>query len=80
MNIKLLNELNEMANKIYNSNLNWEQKYDLIFSDSLSSVVFNQVYIDYYDPDTSYQEDVTAFVRAFNDKMKELNTIFKEDY
>ena len=80
MNIKLLNELNDIANKIYKSNLDWEQKYDLIFSDSLSKVVFNEIYIDYYDPDTSYKEDITAFVNAFNEKMKQLNTIFKEGY
>ena len=41
--------------------------YDMIFSEHISRKIL--IDLDYYDPDTSYEEDVTAFVNAFNDKM-----------
>lgn len=48
-------------------NLTWEEKYELIFSDSISK----QVRFEYYDPDTNYQEDVTAFMEGFKRHMEE---------
>lgn len=56
----------EKAKKIINSDLDWEAKYDLIFSDEISRK-FN---LDYYDPDTSYREDVMAFMDALEEYME----------
>lgn len=70
--MKILEELRDLqiqVNEIFNSEVSWEVKYDLIFSDQISRRVFTLIKLDYYDPDTSYQEDVTAFVNAFNEKM-----------
>lgn len=52
--------------------LTWEEKYDLIFSDELSGKCFDIAKklddkIDYYDPDTTYEKDVMAFVEAIRD-------------
>jgi hypothetical protein len=62
------------AKKIVNSKLSWEAKYDLIFSDKISKK-FN---LNYYGPDTSYEEDVMAFMKALDSYMceqKEINSI-----
>jgi hypothetical protein len=72
--IDKLNKTLLHVNNIYNSDLDWETKYDLIFSENVSKYVFRTIRLDYYDPDTSYEEDVTAFVNAFNDKMAEINS------
>jgi hypothetical protein len=55
--------------RIYESDLNWEDKFDLIFSPYASQSLTLQLKafgleIDWTDPDTSYQEDVTAYIRG----------------
>jgi hypothetical protein len=46
--------------------MDWEYKYDMIFQigkDHIYSELDSLgIALDYYDPDTSYEEDVTAFV------------------
>lgn len=67
----LLHDLHARATDIFNdSSLDWEQKYDQIFSDEVSVKVFNLIRLDYCDPDTTYQEDVEAFMRAFDQAME----------
>ena len=63
-----MNALEETFNyiyKIYYSNLSWEAKFDLIFSPQ-GSQKFRELALgfDWYDPDTSYEEDVSAFFLA----------------
>ena len=60
-----LKEVYKEAREIYDSSLSWEAKYDLIFSDKISK----KVSFSWYDPDTSYEEDVTAFIQAFDEYM-----------
>jgi len=67
---KLL-KINKKANDIINDEfLTWEEKYDRIFSDKISKKVFELIRLDYWDPDTSYEEDVQAFMSAFNERLK----------
>lgn len=67
----LLHDLHARASDIFNDNsLDWEEKYDQIFSEEISKRVFALVRLDYCDPDTTYQEDVTAFMKAFDEKMR----------
>lgn len=55
------NENFEEMSRIFNdSNLSWEEKYELIFS-------LDRPDFEYYDPDTSYEEDVIALVRAWTE-------------
>jgi hypothetical protein len=42
----------------------WSIIYKEIFSKKISKKVHKMVHLDYYDPDTSYREDVQAFVNA----------------
>lgn len=67
-----LRDLHAQVNEVYESNLSWETKYDLIFSERLSRRIFGLIRLDYCDPDTSYEEDVKAFVEALNDRLREV--------
>lgn len=51
-------------------NIDWEITYDKIFSENISRKVLNLVDLDYCDPDTSYEDDVKAFVSAFQEYME----------
>jgi uncharacterized FlaG/YvyC family protein len=67
----LLKHLVERMNNIFNDQkTGWKFKYNVIFSESISKRINALVHIDYCDPDTSYEEDVTAFVNAVNSYMK----------
>lgn len=56
---------------IYHSERSWEDKYDQIFSKKISSKIYKLIDLDYYDPDTSYEEDVNAFTLAFSNYIKD---------
>lgn len=48
----------------------WMPVYERIFSKDMSRVIWNKLPgFDPYIPDTTYQEDVCAFWRAFNEEM-----------
>jgi ATP:corrinoid adenosyltransferase len=62
--IEFIQRIYDKAKKIYEAkDLEAEEKYDMIFSDEIS----RKVNFDYYDPDTSYEEDVAAFMRGFEE-------------
>jgi len=48
--------------------LDWEEKFDLIFDTHREKVkpALQEAYLhlDYYDPDTTYEEDSRAYVEA----------------
>ena len=67
------------ARRIVQLELDWEVKYDLIFCKAVSSRIFKIVNLDYYDPDTSEEEDVRAFMSACEQKMQELESKSTED-
>ena len=58
--------------RICETDASWETKYDLVFSKDLSGRLRELAQFDYYDPDTTYREDVLAFCRAVNEKADEL--------
>lgn len=75
-NIREFIRLADTAKAIRDSGADWETKYDLIFSDDISVAVRRTgVGFDYYDPDTSYEEDVRAFVDALVAKAEELRKL-----
>lgn len=71
----------EMIMETDEEKLSWKTKYNLIFSDSLSSRFrellseINLSLSDYYDPDEGYEEDVSAFFEAVKLEMKEIKVI-----
>lgn len=60
-----LQEIFDYIKRIYYSDLSWEAKFDLIFSPH-GSQAFCRIArsFDWCDPDTSYEEDVSAFFYA----------------
>lgn len=61
--IRLAKKVNEI---VENTALSWEAKYDLILSDEYSGEINKIISFQWYDPDTSYQEDVCAYVTQMN--------------
>lgn len=51
----------------------WEALYHFVFSDRISHKICEILpRFEWYDPDTTYQEDVCAFIGAFWEEMDEL--------
>lgn len=74
-NVRKFLELTKAASMIRESDLSWETKYDLIFSERVSIEIGKLgIRFDYYDP-TSYEEDVNAYVDAIEEKARELGRI-----
>lgn len=54
----------------------WKRLYRFVFSDRISGVVYSIIPdFDWYNPDTTYQEDVCAFINAFLREMDELKIV-----
>ncbi len=66
MDYKELKDLHKRAKKIIASGLDWEEKYNLIFSDEISS----KVKFDWNDPDMDYEDDVKAWMIGFDEHMR----------
>lgn len=66
MDYKELKELYKRAKRIIASDLDWDQKYDLIFSKDMS----HKVEFDWCDPDMDYQDDVMAWMDGFDRHMR----------
>lgn len=66
----------EKTMKIFESDTSWEVKYRLIFaiSGEMRALDNRKFSPEYCDPDTSYEEDVRAYVRA----LKELMTDYQK--
>lgn len=82
---RLNNQLQELISNTFAASLEsesldpWEATYDVVFSKQLSTRVYtalktmNQT-LEYYDPDTSYEEDVLAFANAVQEKTQQLDS------
>jgi hypothetical protein len=70
--------LADKSSAICDSDVSWETKFELIFSPEISQAIFDtDISLDYYDPDTSYEEDVLAFVSAVKHKADEIRTVLQ---
>lgn len=67
MNYKELKDIHKKAKKIVSSNLTWEEKYNIIFSEEISY----KTDFDWVDPDMDYEDDVMGYMNAFDDCMVE---------
>jgi hypothetical protein len=74
MGIHTLVKIYQKARQILESELSWEKKYDLIFSEEISK----QVSFDWCDPDMDYEDDVKAFMSAFEIYIEEELDIYYE--
>ena len=61
-----LNDAYTISNSDPDHNI-WDDLYHRVFSDEVSMTIFRMFPdFDYYDPDTSYYEDVVSFINAFD--------------
>jgi hypothetical protein len=65
------------AKKIMESDVDWETKYGLIFGDISMSIRQLKIILNYYDPDTSYEDDVRAYYCAIEEKADEFRKILE---
>jgi hypothetical protein len=66
MDYKELKELHKKAKRIITSDLDWEIKYNMIFSEEMS----DKVSFDWNDPDMDYEDDVKAWMNGFDEYMR----------
>lgn len=70
--------LTEKAERLQKSGAASEVIYDEIFSDDISGAVKQLgLSFEYYDPDTSYEEDVQAYVRAMRERADEYEKLIR---
>ena len=75
-NILKFIRLTKLAEKIVKSDLDWETKYDLIFSDQISKKISEtNINFEHHDPDTSYEDDVKSYVNSLTEKSLELQQL-----
>jgi len=72
-NLRKFIELGKAAIAIADSDADPEVKYDMIFSDEIAVAMRATGYmVDYYDPDTSYEEDVAAYANAVRERVEQM--------
>lgn len=74
MNYQEKNKIYERAKRIVASDLDWSDKYDMIFSEEVS----RKFDFDWCDPDCSYEDDVIAFMNGFDEYMRKQTIIFQQ--
>jgi predicted RNA-binding protein with EMAP domain len=77
--IQKLNDILSVAQDIRQSDLPVETQYDMIFSEKISIQaysIFKELgqSFDYYDPDTSYEEDMDYYIRALSEHISNLHS------
>lgn len=62
---RLCDELME----VLSSNLSWKEKYEVVFSTNRNQIepLLKPYEFEYYDPDTTYEEDAKAYVYALQE-------------
>lgn len=71
----------EIANHVYDNAYNFTEDecgniYDIIFGDKVCDVVVDEIpNFDWFDPYTTYKEDVLAFIQAFLEAAKDITYI-----
>jgi hypothetical protein len=73
---EFVNAIYEKAKKIHEAkDLEAGEKYDRIFSEKISRKVSHL--FEWSDPDTTYEEDVAAFMRAFEEYVEDQKRLNK---
>jgi hypothetical protein len=80
MSVSNLIRLIERAEAIFRSEADWEIKYDTIFD----MFIWRKIrdvghHFEWCDPDTSYEEDVTAYVTALSEFKERLQKLPEEE-
>ena len=71
-------DIREEESWVVISNAYWETAYEAVFGTSKdvhSALRALNTRLEYYDPDTTYEEDVRAFVDALREKVEQLEHV-----
>lgn len=63
------------AEEVLASDADWETKYEIVFKFVKPKIRATGIRVEWSDPDTSYEEDVTAYVSALRDKAAQLKKL-----
>ena len=66
--------------EVFTSDADWPTKYELIFPLAREARESSGVTVDYWDPDTTYEEDATACYQAYEAKARELAKAIGVDF
>lgn len=59
----------KVENVILNERFDWEERYDRVFNKkTMATLRWFRPRFDWYDPDTSYEEDLQSFLRALKEE------------
>lgn len=71
-------ELTEEARRVLDSAADERTKYDVIFSSAISGKIDSTgIAVNWRDPESTYLEDATAYVRVLEEKAKELRLVLR---
>lgn len=77
--VSRLIRLIERAEEVFRSEADWEIKFDTIFGMYIWREIRSAGYgFEWYDPDTSYEEDVTYYVNALTEFKERLQKLPEE--
>lgn len=79
--IDKLIELVQDIQTVFNSSCSWETKYDIIFGQAknVRHIMSDLgMHLEYADPDTTYEADVTAYVKALLEKVEGLDDVLRK--
>ena len=76
-------ELDAQKKEDWQRGADWDSVFGLVFNEDTSTAAFAALKsinnsLDYYDPDTSYEEDIMAFANALNEKVTSLQNLTKK--
>lgn len=68
---EFLERCSRLCDKAHESLLEWKDVYDSVFSKNEMKRLYEILPdFDWYDPDTTYQEDTVAFITQFSEYFK----------
>ena len=80
MNVDQLQEAIRLGDKILliekDKDIPWRDKYEFIFS-IYKGLAIQGFYIEWFDPDMAYEDDVRSFCRALKENLKIWKHVYK---
>ncbi len=74
--IKKFIKYSDVIQDVIQRNIAWKAKYNIVFSENMWSMIEGvDIDVHWFDPDTSYKEDVMSYagaVKAIADELKEV--------
>ena len=76
--LKRFVELAEMVNKAVSANEDWELTWMWVFDKLAPKIRETGVNFTYYDPDTSYEDEVLCYLSGLNSKLEQVKVMIEK--